>query len=236
MGAMAIDLLVFGPHPDDLEIGAGGTIARETAAGKSVGLCDLTAGELGSNGTPDERIREAAEAAKVLGAAWRENLRWPDGGIDGTPEQIRSAVELIRRHQPKAIAIPYGQDRHPDHVAANRVLTIAAFKSGLRRYETGQPAWRADWVCQYFINDAVTTSFVVDVSDYYERKREALAAHRSQFQPAAGGAVATRLTASTFKQLIESRDAQFGALIGVAFAEGFVVREPVERATLLRRL
>ena len=236
MGAMAIDLLVFGPHPDDLEIGAGGTIARETAAGKSVGLCDLTAGELGSNGTPDERIREAADAAKVLGAAWRENLRWPDGGIDGTPEQIRSAVELIRRHQPKAIAIPYGQDRHPDHVAANRVLTIAAFKSGLRRYETGQPAWRADWVCQYFINDAVTPSFVVDVSEHYARKRESLACHRSQFKPAGDGSVSTRLTASTFKQLIESRDAQFGALIGVAFAEGFVVREPVERASLLRHL
>jgi bacillithiol biosynthesis deacetylase BshB1 len=251
MEAMALDLLVFGPHPDDLEIGLGGTIARETAAGKSVGLCDLTAGELGSNGTPDERIHEAANAAKVLGAAWRENLRWPDGGIDsgeGTAEQIRSAVELIRRHQPKTIAIPHGQDRHPDHVAANRALTVAAFKSGLRRYDTGQPAWRADWVCEYFINDSVLPSFVVDVSEFYERKREALACHRSQFQPAAvpstltgqagsgqGGAVSTRLTASTFKQLIESRDAQFGALIGVPFAEGFVVRGPVERTSLALR-
>ena len=229
-----MDLLVFGPHPDDLEIGLGGTIARETAAGRSVGLCDLTAGELGSNGTPDERIREAADAAKVLGAAWRENLRWPDGGIAGTPEQIRSAVELIRRHQPKTIAIPYGSDRHPDHVAANRVLTGAAFMSGLRRYDTGQPAWRADWVCEYFINDSAAPSFVVDVSEFYERKRESLACHRSQFAPSSGGAVSTRLTASTFTQLIESRDAQFGALIGVAFAEGFVVREPVERSSVLR--
>ena len=229
-----MDLLVFGPHPDDLEIGLGGTIARETAAGRSVGLCDLTAGELGSNGTPDERIREAADAAKVLGAAWRENLRWPDGGIAGTPEQIRSAVELIRRHQPKTIAIPYGSDRHPDHVAANRVLTGAAFMSGLRRYDTGQPAWRADWVCEYFINDSAAPSFVVDVSEFYERKRESLACHRSQFAPSSGGAVSTRLTASTFTQLIESRDAQFGALIGVAFAEGFVVREPVERSSILR--
>jgi bacillithiol biosynthesis deacetylase BshB1 len=235
MGAMALDLLVFGPHPDDLEIGLGGTIARETAAGRTVGLCDLTAGELGSNGTPDERIREAADAAKVLGAAWRENLLWPDGGIDGTRQQIRSAVELIRRHQPKTIAIPYAQDRHPDHVAANRALTVAAFKSGLRRYDTGQPEWRADWVCEYFINDSVAPSFVVDVSEFYERKREALACHRSQFQPAGTGAVSTRLTASTFKQLIESRDAQFGALIGVAFAEGLVVRGPLERTSLVLR-
>jgi bacillithiol biosynthesis deacetylase BshB1 len=230
-----MDLLVFGPHPDDLEIGLGGTIARHTSAGDSVGLCDLTAGELGSNGTPDERIREAASAANVLGAAWRENLRWPDGGITGSEEQIRSAVELIRRHQPTCIAIPFGDDRHPDHVAANRVLTIAAFKSGLRRYETGQPPWRADWVCQYFINDSIKPSFVIDVSRFYERKRESLACHRSQFVASADGAVQTRLTHSTFKQLVESRDAQLGALIGVAFAEGVVVREPVERASLLRR-
>ena len=230
-----VDLLVFGPHPDDIEIGFGGNVALHVALGFRVGLCDLTRGELGSNGTPDEREAEADAARAVLGAEWRENLRWPDGGIDGSPEQIRSAVELIRRHQPKAIAIPYGQDRHPDHVAANRVLTGAAFMSGLRRYDTGQPAWRADWVCQYFINDSAPSSFVIDVSDFYERKREALACHRSQFTPPATDGVATRLTASTFKQLIESRDAQFGALAGVAFAEGFVVREPVERTSLLRR-
>ncbi len=93
---MPVDLLVFGPHPDDLEIGLGGTIARHAAAGFSVGLCDLTAGELGSNGTPDERKREAADAARVLGAAWRKNLGWPDGGIVPSPEILRSAVDLIR--------------------------------------------------------------------------------------------------------------------------------------------
>ena len=232
---MALDLLVFGPHPDDLEIGLGGTIARHATAGLSVGLCDLTAGELGSNGTPEERLREADAAGRVLGAAWRENLRWPDGGIEGTPDQLRSAIDLIRRHQPRTIAIPYADDRHPDHVAANRVLTIAAFRSGLRRFETAFPAWRADWVCQYFINDSVKPSFVVDVSEFYDRKREALASHRSQFAPSSPDTVPTRLSHTTFRQLIESRDAQFGALIGVAFAEGIVVREPIQRANLLRQ-
>jgi len=232
---LLVDLLVFGPHPDDLEIGLGGAIARHTAAGTSVGLCDLTIGELASNGTPEERLREAADAARVLGAAWRENLHWPDGGIEETPAQIRSAVELIRRARPKTIAIPFGGDRHPDHVAANRVLSVAAFKSGLRRYDTGQPPWRADWVCAYFINDSTTPSFVIDVSAFYDRKREALACHRSQFAPAGDHAQPTRLTHATFQQLIESRDAQFGALIGVAFAEGLVVREPVERSSLLRQ-
>ena len=98
---MAIDLLVFGPHADDIEIGLGGTIARHTAEGATVGLCDLTAGELSSNGTPEERKREAERAARVLGAAWRENLGWPDGGIAATPPMIRSAVDLIRRARPR---------------------------------------------------------------------------------------------------------------------------------------
>jgi bacillithiol biosynthesis deacetylase BshB1 len=231
---MSIDLLVFGPHPDDIEIGLGGTVARHAATGLTVGMCDLTAGELGSNGTPEERRREAEQAARVLGAIWRENLGWPDGGIESTPALVRAAVEFIRRHQPRTIAVPYWRDRHPDHVAASRVLTAAVFKSGLRRYETGTAAWRPEWICYYFINDGAPPSFVIDVSEYYERKREALACFRSQFAPTGGSAVDTRLTASTFRQLIESRDAQFGAQAGVAFAEGLVVRDPIVRATLLR--
>src|SRR5436190_4850552 len=231
---MSIELLVFGPHPDDIDIGLGGAIARHTAAGHRVGLCDLTEGELSSNGTAEERRLEAAAAARVLGAAWRENLAWPDGGIAETPEMIRSAVDLIRRHRPRTLAVPYWKDRHPDHVAASRVLRLAAFRSGLRRYVTGAEPWRVDWVCYYFINDGATPSFVVDVSEHYQRKRDALDCYRSQFAPAAAGAVPTRLTASTFRQLIESRDAQFGALAGVAFAEGLVVREPIARAGLLK--
>ncbi len=231
---MAVDLVAFGPHPDDIEIGLGATIARHTDAGYRVGLCDLTAGELSSNGTPEQRRAEADAAARVLGVAWRENLGWTDGGIVRTPESIRSAVDCIRRHRPRTIAIPYWDDRHPDHRAASDVLRVAAFTSGLRRYETGEPAWRVDWVCYYFINDSAPPSFVIDVSAHYERKRRALACYASQFSPPAGEAVPTRLTAATFRQLIESRDAQFGALAGVAFAEGVVVKEPVQRGTLLK--
>lgn len=231
---MAVDLLVFGPHPDDLEIGLAGTIARHTAEGARVGLCDLTRGELGSNGTPDERLREADAAAHVLGAAWRVNLGWPDGGIVPSTEILRSAVDLIRTHRPRTIAVPYWDDRHPDHGAASRVLDLAAFRSGLRRVVTEHEAWRPDWVCYYFINNAVAPSFVVDVSAFYERKRAALACHETQFAPRDTSAVATRLTASTFQQLIESRDAQFGAQIGVSYAEGVVVREPLIRRSLFK--
>lgn len=229
---MSVDLLVLGPHPDDLEIGLGGAIARHAAEGQRVGLCDLTAGELGSNGSPDERRAEAQEASRVLGAAWRENLGWPDGGI--TQAHVRPAAEFIRRHRPAVVAVPYWDDRHPDHVVASRVLQEAVFRAGLRRYAADGDRWRVDWICYYFINQAASPSFVIDVSAHYATKRAALACHRTQFAPAGSDAVPTRLTASTFQQLIESRDSQFGAQIGVAFAEGVVVREPVERQSLRR--
>jgi bacillithiol biosynthesis deacetylase BshB1 len=229
-----VDLLVFGPHPDDLEIGLGGTIALHAALGYRVGLCDLTAGEMGSNGTVEERLAEAEAARQVLGATWRTNLRWPDRSIGRASDHTRSAVDIIRETRPRTVAIPYGADRHPDHVAAFEVLTDAVFNAGLRRYETEKEAWKPEWVCQYFINDSTSPTFVVDVSEHYQRKRDALACHRSQFSAQAPDAVATRLTSPLFLQLVESRDAQFGAQAGVPFAEGIVVRGPLIRHHLFK--
>jgi N-acetylglucosamine malate deacetylase 1 len=229
-----VDLLVFGPHPDDLEIGVGGTIAKHAALGDRVGLCDLTAGEMGSNGTVDERLAEAEAARAVLGARWRINLRWPDRAIGRDADHVRIAAHTIRNARPRTIALPYGVDRHPDHVAAHQVLTDAVFNAGLRRYDAGGEPWKVEWVCYYFINDAATPSFVVDVSEHYHRKREALACHRTQFAPRDDGSIATRLTSPLFLQLVESRDAQFGAQAGVAFAEGLMVRDPILRSHLFR--
>jgi bacillithiol biosynthesis deacetylase BshB1 len=231
-----VDLLAFGPHPDDIEIGLAGTIARHTAAGHRVGLCDLTAGELGSNGTVEERLAEAEAARLVLDAVWRHNLRWPDRRIGKDPAHLEQAVAFIRRHRPRTVAIPYWSDRHPDHAAASGILTEAAFNAGLRKYKAEGEAWKPEWICYYFINDGATPSFVVDVSDHYDRKRSALDCHASQFQPPGGsGTVSTRLNTPVFRQLVESRDAQFGALAGVRWAEGFIVREPVVRDSLLKR-
>jgi bacillithiol biosynthesis deacetylase BshB1 len=230
---MPLDLLAFGPHPDDIEIGLGGTVARHASLGMTVGLCDLTAGEMGSNGTPEERLVEAENARVVLGAAWRENLRWPDRRIGKDPNHIQQAVAFIRRHQPRTVAVPYWSDRHPDHVAASQLLTEAAFNAGLNRFRAEGEPWKADWICFYFINDQAPPAFLIDVSAAYEKKRAALDCHKSQFAPAPAAAE-TRLNSPLFRQLIESRDAQFGALAGVRWAEGFIVREPVVRTSLLK--
>jgi LmbE family N-acetylglucosaminyl deacetylase len=132
------------------------------------------------------------------------------------------------------VAVPYWVDRHPDHAAASEVLTEAVFNAGLRRYDAGGEPWKPHWVCYYFINDSAAPSFVVDVSEHYDVKRRALACHASQFQAAFGGTVQTRLTSPLFQQLIESRDAQFGAQAGVAFAEGIVVKDLLVRPNLFK--
>ena len=233
-GVAPVDLLVFGPHPDDIEIGMAGTVAKHASLGHRVGLCDLTAGEMGSNGTVEERLAEAQAATAVLGADWRINLRLPDRAVGTSRDHLMAVAALIRRARPRTVALPYWADRHPDHVASSELLTEAVFSAGLRRFPAEGEAWRPEWACYYFINDHAAPSFVVDVSDHYDVKRRALACHVSQFTPTHDGAVATRLTSVRFQQLIESRDAQFGAQVGVAFAEGFVVRQTLERPHLLR--
>ena len=241
----SVDLLVFGPHPDDIEIGFGGTVALHVAQGFRAGLCDLTRGELGSNGTVEDRLAEAEAARAVLGADWRVNLGWPDGSVAETPEHVSDVVRLVRACRPEVVAIPYWEDRHPDHRAASETLTRAVFKAGLRRFQTngaapawlpasaGAPAsWRPRQVCYYFINDDAPVSFGLDVSEVYDKKRQALDCHQTQFAPDAPDSVPTRLTASTFRQLIESRDAHLGALAGVAYAEGVIVRSTLLRTSL----
>src|SRR5512134_1044113 len=183
-----VDLLAIGPHPDDIEIGIGGIVAKHTALGHRVGLCDLTAGEMGSNGTVDERLAEAEAARVVLGATWRANLRLPDRALGSAPDHMRLVAGLVRRAKPRVVAIPYWSDRHPDHVAASHLLTEGVFSAGLRRYQADGEAWKPESICYYFINDMAVPSFVVDVSAHYDTKRRALACHVTQFTPSQAGA------------------------------------------------
>ena len=176
------------PHPDDIEIGIGGLVAKHVALGHQVGLCDLTAGEMGSNGTVTERLAEAEAARDVLGAAWRINLRLPDRALGS---RRRSHARDRRPRAPRAAArrspCRTGRDRHPDHVAASQLLTEAIFSAGLRRIDADGEAWKPESVCYYFINDSAPPSFVVDVSDHYETKRRALACSRQPVPSDAAG-------------------------------------------------
>lgn len=225
---MEIDLLAIGPHPDDVELGMGGTLALHAAAGHRTAIIDLTRGEMGSNGTPEGRVAEGEAAARILGCQWRQNLALPDRGLDHRdPDQLRRVVEAIRAHRPRVLAINWGVDRHPDHRAGCQLVEEAVFTAGLRRYETGHLPFRPVRVLYYFINDEAEPSFYVDITKVRAKKIESLFAHTSQFAREVGE-VETRLNAKVgLPYLIEGRDRLYGAKIGAEFAEGFVTRQPL---------
>ncbi|PKM81565.1 MAG: bacillithiol biosynthesis deacetylase BshB1 [Firmicutes bacterium HGW-Firmicutes-14] len=221
-----VDILAFGAHPDDVEIGAGGLIAKETSLGYKVGIIDLTMGEMGSRGTPEIRAEEAETASRILGAEWRMNLKMPDGGITADNENIMKVTRVIRTYRPKILLAPYWDDRHPDHIRTGQIVTEAHFKAGLRKLEPELKAFRPSIIIYYFLNRIESLSFVVDVSLHYEKKREAIGAHYSQFGEGGLKPLAV-LGVKAPLQFIESRDRFYGAQIGVAYGEAFLVRTPV---------
>jgi len=220
-----LDLLVFAAHPDDAEIGMGGTIAKAVRSGQRVGLIDLTYAEMSSNGDVGTRQREAAAAADILGLTVRENLGLPDRGLAAVPEQLDKLVSAIRRYRPRVVFAPYVVDRHPDHVMCGRMAEEAVFNAKLRKYLPDEPAWTADQLVFYFINDVHAPQLIVDISDVQEQKMNALQAYRSQFEPADGHAdrVATPLTQG-YLDHVEARDRLLGAPRRFAFAEGFIAK------------
>ncbi|WP_418792059.1 bacillithiol biosynthesis deacetylase BshB1 [Phosphitispora sp. TUW77] len=228
-----IDIIAFGAHPDDVEIGAGGLLAKEAARGYRVGIVDLTKGEMGTRGTPDIRIEEAQKAAEILGAEWRINLEMPDGNITVDHENVMKAARVIRTYRPKVIIAPYWDDRHPDHVNTSLLVTEAHFKAGLRKLEPEMEAFRPNIIIYYFLNRMEGFSFIVDVSEYYAQKQEAVNAHYSQFGDAGLKPLAI-LGVKAPLQFIESRDRFQGSQIGVAYGEAFLVRSPVPLEDPLR--
>ncbi|PKM47194.1 MAG: bacillithiol biosynthesis deacetylase BshB1 [Firmicutes bacterium HGW-Firmicutes-8] len=221
-----VDIIAFGAHPDDVEIGAGGFLAKEAALGYKVGIVDLTRGEMGSRGNPEIRADEADRAAKILGAVWRQNLAMPDGSLTVDEESIMKVVRVIRKYKPSIIITPYWDDRHPDHVRTSQLITEAHFKAGLKKLEPIDGAYRPNIILHYFLNKMENYSFIVDVSKNYPQKMEAISAHESQFG-AAGLKPLAVLGVKAPLQFIESRDKFQGAQIGVAYGEAFWVRTPV---------
>jgi len=216
------DVLAVGPHPDDVELGCGGTVARLATGGKRLGILDLTAGGLGTRGDVTVRAREAEAAARALGVAWRSCLALPDGGIKaGDSEQLEKVVALLRSARPRALLLPHPGDAHPDHGEAAALVRRAGFFSGLARFlpELGA-AHRANLVLAYpGARQLLRPSLVVDISAHVGAKREALAAHASQFDKAAGGP--THLATGYFLAAVEGRDRACGNLMGCEFGEGF---------------
>ncbi|KFN09534.1 bacillithiol biosynthesis deacetylase BshB1 [Paenibacillus macerans] len=220
-----LDILIFGAHADDAEIGMAGTIAKHVHAGYRVGICDLTEAELSSNGNPELRKQEAERAAQELGLAVRLNLGLPDRGLSGTPEQIAAVAETIREHAPRIVFAPYWEDRHPDHIACSKLVEEAVFNAKLRRYMPDKPTVPEPELYFYFINDWKTPDLVVDVSDFYEVKERALGCYRSQFgQGAPGEDVAETPLNQGYVERVKARDALLGQRKLIPYAEGFAVK------------
>ncbi len=222
----SVDLIAFGAHPDDVEIGAGGFLAKEAALGYKIGIVDLTRGEMGSRGTPEARAVEAGRAAEIIGAVWRLNLEMPDGSIAVDQESILEVAQVIRTYRPAIVLAPYWEDRHPDHVKTSQLITEAHFKAGLKKFKPDRRPFRPNIILYYFLNKIENYSFLVDVSQYYSRKQEAIGAYRSQFG-AAGIKPLAVLGIKAPLQFIESRDRFQGAQIGAEYGEAFKVRTPV---------
>lgn len=219
-----VDVLAFGAHPDDVEIGCGGTVIKLTDAGTRVVVVDLTRGELGTRGSAKIREREAAEASKILGLAARENLDLADGHISSDLESKRKVVDAIRRWRPDAVLLPYWRDRHPDHEAASALVYEASFLAGLRRFETEHESHRPQRLF-YFVGWAdFEPTFIVDVTEQFERKMESIYAFSTQFKAGASPDPETDLTSPRTDWRIRSRCAYHGSLIGARYGEGFVIR------------
>lgn len=227
-----LDILVFGAHADDAEIGMAGTIIKHSDAGLKVGICDLTYAEMSSNGTVELRQQEAAAAANVLGLAYRSNLGLPDRGLERTQEQLSAITAEIRKCAPRIIFAPYWEDRHPDHTWCSRLVEEAVFNAKLRRYMPELPPVQVEQIYYYFINDTVPANVVIDVTAQYERKVQALSCYASQFGLAGMDTVATPLTQG-YVERVQYRDAIAGQRSLIPYAESFVIKTPFVADMLL---
>ncbi|MGR3764811.1 bacillithiol biosynthesis deacetylase BshB1 [Rossellomorea sp. NS-SX7] len=219
MAEEQIDILAFGAHADDVEIGMGGTLAKYAKEGKKIVICDLTEAELSSNGSVPIRKREARKAAGYLGVMERVTLDIPDRGVYLTGENITKVVDVIRKFKPKAVFAPFEQDRHPDHGNASRLVREAYFSSGIRKFNPSSSVHKPANLYFYIINGFHRPHFVVNIEDHMEAKLQSLRAYESQFQKGKDG-VSTPLT-DDYIEAVEARERMMGKDAGVRYAEGF---------------
>lgn len=229
---MKVDILAFGAHPDDVELSCSGTLLRHLAMGKTVGLVDLTRGELGTRGTAEIRAQESANAAQLMGAKFRENLDMADGFFTHNQENLLKVITAIRTHQPTLVLANAPEDRHPDHGRAAKLVAEACFYSGLVKIETFGPdgqlqeRWRPKALYHYIQDHNLVPDFVVDVSEFMEKKMELVLAFRSQFYiPEAkeySKELSTPISGQDFKEFLYAKCRAYGREAGFDYGEGFI--------------
>lgn len=221
--SVSLDLLVIAPHPDDAELGCGGLLARAKAEGLSTGILELSLGEMSTKGTPEERLEEAAEAARILGLDYRGNLRFPDGSLRDTPEQVARLAHALRELRPAVLIVPHESDRHPDHTGAHHLCRSAAHFAALPRARVEGEAHRVSRLFFYPGNYPVTPSLLVDVSAYIDTWEAAVLAHRSQFF----GEAASETVSLAGVEARKALRRQWGNYLGVGYAEPLVSPLPL---------
>ncbi len=224
---LQLDVLAIAAHPDDVELSAGGTLIKLGRMGYRTGLLDMTRGEAGTRGTPEIREAESRAAASLLGVAVRENLALPDAHTTVDEASRVKLVRALRRLRPRIVLTQFRDDPHPDHAHTAQLVREAAHLSGLQKYdaEAGLARWRPAGIAHFLFPRTVAPSFIVDITDAFERKWEAIRAHASQFHNAESREPQSRVSTQMFLREMEARDRYFGAMIGVEFGEPFYVRE-----------
>ena len=229
---MKLDILAFGAHPDDVELGCGATIAKEISLGKRVGIVDLTRGELGTRGSAEIRDEEAAKAAEILGVSVRENLNFRDGFFLNDEVHQLEIIKMVRKYQPEIVLCNAIDDRHIDHGKGSELVSDACFLSGLRRIETflegiNQIEWRPKLVYHYIQWKNIEPDFVVDVSEFMQKKIDAVMAYSSQFYDPNSKEPASPIATKNFTESVEYRAKDLGRLVFADYAEGFTVERYV---------
>jgi bacillithiol biosynthesis deacetylase BshB1 len=225
---MKVDILAIGVHPDDIELSCAGTLLHHIQLGKTVGLLDLTAGELGSRGSAEIRLQEATNASELLGAVVRGNLEMQDGFFEYSKANVLKIVELLRLLRPEIVLANAVSDRHPDHGRAAKLTADACFYSGLRRIETewegeAQEEWRPKVVYHYIQDHNLKPDFVVDITPYLDKKMEIVKAYKSQFYDPNSDEPDTPISGKDFLNFIRSKAAMYGREAGFTYGEGFTV-------------
>lgn len=227
---MKVDVLAIGAHPDDVELGCGGTIAKLISEGKKVAVIDLTEGELGTRGTNETRALESAEASRILGISARENLKMKDGFINNSQEYQFRIIEMIRKYQPEIVLCNAIDDRHPDHAKAAKLVSDACFLSGLVKIKTifeghEQVSWRPKLVFHYIQWKNVKPDFVIDITEFLDVKIEACLAYKTQFYDPTSTEPMTPIATKDFLESLTYRAQDLGRLSGVDYAEGFTTEK-----------